>query len=600
MTRHAPVLGAGLAAATLAMGLAAPRAGATETNAKTRFDALLAQAWEQDMRESPLRATATGDHRFNDRLPSMTIGDLERRAAAARAQLTTLQAIDRAALAPQDRVSYAMFEHGLREDLARHQFRTWRIPITSDSGFHTGISRLGQEVPLATVKDYENYLARLRAIPAYFDQQVALMREGLRTGFTSARVALQGYDATMRPHVVSDPEKSVFWKPFTSFPPGVPAGEAERLRAAGREAITGSVVPAYRSLVEFFTKEYQPGARTTIGASELPDGKAYYAWLVKHFTTLDTTPEAVHQVGLGETERIRREMDEVVRKLGFQGSFAEFLAFLRTDPRFYAKTPEELLKQATWIAKRMDGKLPALFGRLPRQPYGVEPVPDDLAPKYTGGRYVGAPLDATRAGTYWVNTYALESRPLYTLESLTLHEAVPGHHLQGALTKELEGLPAFRRYSYVNAFGEGWGLYSERLGIEAGFYKDPYSDFGRLTYEMWRACRLVVDTGLHAMGWSRQRAIDYMAERTALSRHEITTEVDRYISWPGQALAYKMGELKIRELRARAEKQLGTRFDVRAFHDAVLEHGSVPLDVLERQIDEFIASRRATSAPPSP
>ena len=600
MTRHAPVLGAGLAAATLAMGLAAPRAGATETNAKTRFDALLAQAWEQDMRESPLRATATGDHRFNDRLPSMTIGDLERRAAAARAQLTTLQAIDRAALAPQDRVSYAMFERGLREDLARHQFRTWRIPITSDSGFHTGISRLGQEVPLATVKDYENYLARLRAIPAYFDQQVALMREGLRTGFTSARVALQGYDATMRPHVVSDPEKSVFWKPFTSFPPGVPAGEAERLRAAGREAITGSVVPAYRSLVEFFTKEYQPGARTTIGASELPDGKAYYAWLVKHFTTLDTTPEAVHQVGLGETERIRREMDEVVRKLGFQGSFAEFLAFLRTDPRFYAKTPEELLKQATWIAKRMDGKLPALFGRLPRQPYGVEPVPDDLAPKYTGGRYVGAPLDATRAGTYWVNTYALESRPLYTLESLTLHEAVPGHHLQGALTKELEGLPAFRRYSYVNAFGEGWGLYSERLGIEAGFYKDPYSDFGRLTYEMWRACRLVVDTGLHAMGWSRQRAIDYMAERTALSRHEITTEVDRYISWPGQALAYKMGELKIRELRARAEKQLGTRFDVRAFHDAVLEHGSVPLDVLERQIDEFIASRRATSAPPSP
>jgi uncharacterized protein (DUF885 family) len=308
----------------------------------------------------------------------------------------------------------------------------------------------------------------------------------------------------------------------------------------------------------------------------------------------------VHRIGLGETERIRREMDEVLRKVGFQGSFAEFLEFLRTDPRFYAKTPDELLRQASWIAKRMDAKLPALFGRLPRQPYGVEPVPDDLAPKYTGGRYVGAPLDGRRAGTYWVNTYALESRPLYTLESLTLHEAVPGHHLQGALSKELEGLPPFRRYSYVNAFGEGWGLYSERLGIEAGFYQDPYSDFGRLSYEMWRACRLVVDTGIHAMGWTRQQAIDYMAERTALSRHEITTEVDRYISWPGQALAYKMGELKIRELRARAEKELGTRFDVRAFHDAVLEHGSVPLDVLERQIDDFIASRRVTSAPPSP
>jgi len=589
MTRHAPALRAGLAAA-LALGFAAPRAQAADSDAKARFDALLAEAWELDKRESPLLATATGDHRWNDRLPSMAPADLERRAAASRSQLATLQSIDRAALPPQDRVSYEMFERDLRRDLARHQFRALRIPITSDSGFHTGISRLAQEVPLARVKDYENYIARLRAIPLYFDQHVALMREGLRTGFTSPRVALAGYDATMRPHVVSDPEKSVFWKPFVAFPPGVPTQDAERLRAAGRAAIAQAVVPAYRGLLEFFTKEYEPGARASIGASELPDGQAYYSWLVKDFTTLDITPDEVHRIGLGEVERIRREMDEVVRKVGFQGSFAEFLEFLRTDARFYAKTPEELLKQASWIAKRMDGKLPSLFGRLPRQPYGVEPVPDDLAPKYTGGRYVDAPLDGTRAGTYWVNTYALETRALYQLESLTLHEAVPGHHLQGALSKELEGLPPFRRYSYVNAFGEGWGLYSERL--ETGFYQDPYSDFGRLSYEMWRACRLVVDTGIHAMGWTRERAIDYMAERTALSRHEITTEVDRYISWPGQALAYKMGELKIRELRARAEAALGTRFDVRAFHDAVLEHGSVPLDVLERQIDEFIASRK--------
>jgi uncharacterized protein (DUF885 family) len=278
-----------------------------------------------------------------------------------------------------------------------------------------------------------------------------------------------------------------------------------------------------------------------------------------------------------------------VKKTGFTGSFPEFLQFLRTDPRFYAKTAEELLKQASWISKRMDAKLPSLFRRLPRQPYGVEPVPDDLAPKYTGGRYVGAPLDGRRAGTYWVNTYALETRPLYQLEALTLHEAVPGHHLQSAIAKELEGIPPFRRYSYVNAFGEGWGLYSERIGIEAGFYQDPYSDFGRLSYEMWRACRLVVDTGIHAMGWTRQQAIDYMSERMGHSKLEITNEVDRYISWPGQALAYKMGELKIRELRERAEAKLGTRFDVRAFHDAVLANGSVPLDVLEAQIDEFIA-----------
>ncbi len=585
------VLSLSLSLAILSLAPPGPALPA-DTQAKARFDALLSEAWELDKRENPLLATATGDHRYNDRLGSVAPADVERRAAAARAQLATLLAIDRAALDAQDRVSHAMFERELRRDLARHDFRAIRIPITSDSGFHTGLSRLAQEVPLASTQDYENYLARLRAIPEYFGQYVAHMREGLRTGFTSPRIALEGYEATMQAHVVDAPEQSAFWKPFTAFPPGVPASEHERLRAAGREAILGFVVPAYRSLLAFFTKEYRPGARETLGAYELPDGKAYYGWLVKDFTTLDTTPDEVHRIGLAEVERIRREMDAVVKKTGFEGSFAQFLEFLRTDPRFYARTPEELLTQASWIAKRMDAKLPSLFGRLPRQPYGVEPVPDDLAPKYTAGRYVGAPLDGRRAGAYWVNTYALETRPLYQLESLTLHEAVPGHHLQGALAKELEGLPPFRRYSYVNAFGEGWGLYSERLGIEAGFYEDPYSDFGRLSYEMWRAARLVVDTGIHAMSWTRQQATSYMSERTALSRHEVTTEIDRYISWPGQALAYKMGELKIRELRARAETALGTRFDVRAFHDAVLANGSVPLDVLERQIDEFIGSRK--------
>jgi uncharacterized protein (DUF885 family) len=572
--------------------LACAAAVGAADEAKRRLDTLLAEAWEIDLRESPLLATATGDHRFDDRLPSMTMADLERRAAQALRHLDRLRAIDRAALSPGDRVSYDMFERRLRDERAEHEFRAWRIPITSDSGFQTEIARLPQEIPLATVRDYENYVSRLRAIPAYFEQHVAFMREGLRTGFTVPRVVLEGYDVTIRTHATGAAEKSVFWKPFDSFPSGVPPTEQERLRAAGRAAIAEAVLPAYRSLLDFFTREYVPGARATTGASELPGGEAYYEWLVRHFTTLDTTPEAVHQTGLAETERIRAEMQGVIRSIGFAGSFTEFLDFLRTDPRFYAKTPEDLLKQAAWIAKRMDGKLPSLFGRLPRQPYGVEPVPSDLAPKYTGGRYVGAPLDGTRAGTYWVNTYGLESRPLYTLEALTLHEAVPGHHLQIALAKELEGLPAFRRYSYVEAFGEGWGLYSEHLGLEAGFYTDPYANFGRLTYEMWRACRLVVDTGLHAKGWTRPQAIDFMAERTALSRHEVETEVDRYISWPGQALAYKMGELKIRELRARAEKVLGPRFDLRAFHDAVLANGAVPLAILEDQIEAFIASRK--------
>jgi uncharacterized protein (DUF885 family) len=485
-----------------------------------------------------------------------------------------------------------MFERMLRDELAEHRFRTWRAPLTSDSGFHTRLVRLPDEMPLATVRDYENYIARLRALPAYFDQHVAFLREGLRTGFTLPRVVLDGYEGTMAAHVVTAPEESVFWAPFRTFPPGVPAAEHERLRSAGRAAIAGAVVPAFRRLREFFTGTYVPGARTTIGASELPDGRAYYEWCVRHYTTLDVPPEDVHATGLREVARIRAEMEAIVRETGFSGTFPEFLAFLRTDPRFYAKTPEELLEKASRIAKRMDGKLPSLFRRLPRQPYGVEPVPAELAPKYTGGRYVGAPLDGTKAGTYWVNTHALDSRPLYTLEALTLHEAVPGHHLQIALAKELEGLPPFRRYGYVNAFGEGWGLYSERLGLEAGFYTDPYSRFGRLTYEMWRAGRLVVDTGVHAKGWTRSQAIEFLASNTALSLHEVTTEVDRYISWPGQALAYKMGELKIRELRSRAEKALGERFDVRAFHEAVLAQGAVTLDVLEDQIEAFIAASR--------
>jgi uncharacterized protein (DUF885 family) len=377
----------------LALVVAGTLAAATPANdaeAKARFDALLEEAWEFAKRERPLFATATGDHRYNDRLPSVAPPDLERRAAASLAQLATLQSIDRAALSPQDRVSYDVFEREQRRDLAGHQFRAVRIPITSDSGFHPGISQLAQNVPLATTKDYENYIARLRAIPAYFQQFMGHMRDGLRTGFTSPRIALEGYESTMQPHVVDSPDKSVFWKPFAAFPHGVPVTEHERLRAAGRDAIATAVIPAYRDLLEFFTQEYRQGARATLGASELPDGKAYYAWLVKDFTTLDTTPKAVHAIGVREVERIRREMDSVVRKVGFQGTFAAFLEFLRTDPRFYAKTPDELLRQASWIAKRMDGKLPSLFGRLPRQPYSVEPVPDDLAPNYTGGRYFGA------------------------------------------------------------------------------------------------------------------------------------------------------------------------------------------------------------------
>jgi len=568
---------------------AAGHAGADEV---TKLHALFDRAWEMQLENRPLFATSAGRHEYNHLLPSVTPKDLERMHTEAKAALAELQGIDRSKLPPAEVVNYDMFRQFVEDDVAGYELGDYQIPFNADSGFHTDFSRLAKDVPLATTKDYENYIARLRAWPRFVREQIALMRMGLRRGMTVPRATLDGYDRTMAAHVVEDVTKSVFWEPFVSFPSSVPASEHERLRREGRAAVREGAITGYRELLEFFQKEYLPGARTTLGASEMPNGRAYYAQKIREFTTLDLKPEEIHKIGLAEVDRIGAEMNAVMKQVGFQGDFAAFLQFLRTDPRFYAKTPEELLSRASRIAKRIDGKLPSLFRTLPRLPYTVEPVPPDIAPKYTTGRYVSAPEGSTQPGIYWVNTYKLEARPLYNLEALTLHEAVPGHHLQIALSRELANLPNFRRFSYISAFGEGWGLYSEWLGLEAGFYTDPYDNFGRLTYEMWRACRLVVDTGLHSMGWTRQQAIDYMATRTALPLHEVGTEVDRYISWPGQALAYKLGELKIKELRKRAEQALGTRFDVREFHDVVLGSGSVPLRVLEGNVDAWIA--RAT------
>ena len=555
-----------------------------------RLHAIFDRAWEAALQEDPLFATYVGRNESNDRLPSVTPAALEQQAKRLKATLAELATIDRTKLSAIDRVNYEIFKRQLEDGVAGYELGDWQITFNSDSGFHSGFSRLPKEVPLQTTKDYENYIARLRAWPRYVREQIANMRLGLKRGFTVPRATLEGYDSTMAAHVVEDPAKSLFFAPFEKFPSSVPASEHERLRREGRAAVAESIVPAYRELLDFFRKEYLPGSRTTLGATQMPDGAKYYQQKIREFTSLDLTPDEIHKIGLAEVERISAEMRESMKKTGFEGDFAAFLQFLRTDPRFYAKTPEELLMHASRIAKRIDGKLPSLFKTLPRLPYTVEPVPDDIAPKYTSGRYVPAPQGSTQPGIYWVNTYKLEIRPLYNLEALTLHEAVPGHHLQVALSRELESLPNFRRYSYISAFGEGWGLYSEWLGQEAGFYTDPYSNFGRLTYEMWRACRLVVDTGIHAKGWTRQQAIDYMASRTALPIHEVTTEIDRYISWPGQALAYKLGELKIKELRRRAEQKLGTRFDVREFHDVVLGSGAVPLSVLESNVNAWIAS----------
>jgi uncharacterized protein (DUF885 family) len=559
-----------------------------------RLHALFDRAWETQLRENPLFATSVGRHEYDDRMPSVTMADLERRHAHTKAALAELAAIDRAKLPPAEVVNYDIFKQRLEDSSASFELGDYQVPFNADSGFHSGFSRLPKDVPLATVTDYENYISRLKAWPRYVREEIALMRIGIKRGMTIPRATLEGYDSTITAHIVDDPTKSVFWAPFAKFPSSVPESERLRLQTEGRAAVMDGAVVGYREFLDFFRNEYLPNARTTLGASELPNGRAYYALKIREFTTLNLTPEEIHKIGLSEVDRISGEMNAVMKEAGFNGDFAAFLLFLRTDPRFYAKTPEELLSRASRIAKRIDGKLPSLFKTLPRLPYTVEPVPADIAPKYTSGRYVGPAQGSTQPGIYWVNTYMLESRPLYNLEALTLHEAVPGHHLQISLARELGGLPNFRRFSYISAFGEGWGLYCEWLGIEAGIYQDPYSNFGRLTYEMWRACRLVVDTGIHSMGWTRKQAIDYLATRTALPLHEVETEVDRYISWPGQALAYKLGELKIKELRKRAEGALGTKFDVREFHDVVLGSGAVPLSVLESNVDRWIEEQRKT------
>jgi uncharacterized protein (DUF885 family) len=565
---------------------------ATAADEAARLHDLFAREWEVRLKENPFLATSVGRREYDALLPSVRPEDLERRVASDRKFLAELDAIDAGRLSGEDRVSAAMLRRELEQRITEFELGEDQMPFNADSGFHMGFARLPEEMSPATVQDYENYISRLRAWPRYMGEMIALMRTGLERGMTVPKATLTGYETTISAHVVDDPEKSVFWAPFAQFPPTVPEKERERLRQEGRKAVVEGAVAGYRAFLDFYRKEYYPKARTTLGASELPNGRAYYANEVRSFTTLDLKPEEIHKIGLAEVARIRKEMDEVIRQVGFQGDFAAFLKFLRTDPRFYPKTPEQLLERAAWIAKTIDGKLPSLFGRLPRLPYTVQPVPEHIAPKYTAGRYVEPSVGSTQPGIYWVNTYKLETRPLYNLEALTLHEAVPGHHFQNSVARELEDLPPFRRYAYLSAFGEGWGLYSEWLGLEAGFYQDPYSNFGRLTYEMWRACRLVVDTGVHAMGWTRQQALDYLGSNTALSLHEVETEVDRYISWPAQALSYKMGEIKIRELRRRAEQALGERFDVRAFHDVVLGSGSIPLSVLEENVDRWIAERK--------
>lgn len=555
------------------------------------LQAIIDQSWQLQLSASPEMAYSMGDASAAGKLADLSPAALAKLNQGQIAVLAQLKALDRSNLSKEDKINAQILEDQIQNDVDLYRFKDYYLPITAESGFHAYITSIAQG-RFNTLEDYRNYIAKLNALPTYFAQQTHWLRQGLAEGITPPKVTLNGFEDSISAYIVPV-EKSSYFKPFTQYPNYFTEAQKTQLTQEGRALVEQKVLLLYQNFYDFMTKEYIPNARENIAASSLPNGAEFYENRVRYYTTLNMTSTQVHELGLKEVQRIRQEMEQIIKSVGFKGSFADFLHFLRTDPQFYTTSADQLLKEAAFIAKKADAMLPKYFGKLPRQPYGIAPVPAEIAPKYTTGRYSGSNSD-DEPGYYWVNTYALDKRPLYELEALTLHEAVPGHHLQISLNSELTSLPDFRRYGYISAFGEGWGLYCEYLGLEAGFYQDPYSNFGRLTYEMWRAARLVVDTGMHAQGWSRQQAIDFMASNTALSLHNVTTEIDRYISWPGQALSYKIGELTIKRLRAKAEQELGDKFDIRAFHDAVLENGSVPMSILEQQINDFIEAKKAT------
>ena len=556
-------------------------------DAATRFQQLVADEWEQRCRTQPIFATCAGEHGFDDLLPDFGEAAHHERLSTLRTLQARLRDIDALELEPAQRLDRAILARHLEKETGELGFQSWRRPISKTDGFHTAFPALALDHPFETLIDCENFVARLRAFPRAVAGLIESMREGIRQGQAPPRETLEGVEEQIAAHLPARPEESRLFQPFLSLAPALPESARVRLKEEARRAVEQAVLPAYRDLAAFFHDEALPAAATEPGASHLPEGRAFYEHRVRAYTSLDLSPEAVHQTGLEEVARIRAEMEDCVARAGFQGSLADFIVFLRGDPRFHAASADELLRHVAWILKRMDGQLPRLFGKLPRTPYGLVAMSDDVAPGNTSARYWPPRGNGRTAGFFHLNTWDLPSRPLYEMEALALHEAVPGHHLQLALQQELD-LPHFRRFGDFTAYIEGWALYAERLGLEAGFYQDPHSDFGRLSFEMWRACRLVVDTGLHALGWPRERAVAYLAGHTALSPLNVSNEIDRYIAWPGQALAYKIGELAIRRLRRRAEEALGPRFDLRAFHDTVLETGALPLDLLEHHVEEWL------------
>ncbi|MBI1391286.1 MAG: DUF885 family protein [Alphaproteobacteria bacterium] len=557
------------------------------------FKALMEEVWDYSLSRSPTFATSIGVRDFDDDLGDPSLDAYDEATKANSDFLGRLEAINRSGLSADQTLNYDLLRLSLlnRAEDAEHPGKF--LYISNRNGPHTFLARLPTSLPFFTKADYESYVARLNDAPAFVAAAISRLQAGVDAGWTQACVPMAGYGKSIRFHLVDNVSDSVFFRPFEKKPTTISDRDWRNLRAAGEKAIEAAVIPAIRAFADFYDGAYAPSCRQDAGVSALPGGEDYYAHRARFYTTTSMTPDEIHSLGLSEVKRIRAEMEKIINAVEFEGDFEAFQEYLRTNEKFYAKSPEELLEKNAWAAKRADGQLTNLFTRLPRMPYTIKEIPADVAESTTTAYYSRPAGDGSRPGVYWVNTSKLETRPIYEIEALTLHEAVPGHHFQIALMQELD-LPDFRKYAGQTAFIEGWGLYAEQLGLDIGFYQDPYSNFGRLSYEMWRACRLVVDTGIHAMGWTREQAIGFMAANTALSEHNVTAEVDRYISNPGQALAYKIGQLKFSELRGRAQKALGAKFDLRRFHDEALKDGAVPLSVLEAKMDAWIDAERDT------
>ena len=557
-----------------------------------RLDVLIDSEWQRRLADEPTLATRIGDRRYNDRWEDRSLEAIAARRAHSQDVLARIKAIDRAQLSPAAQLNYDLFLRNASSRVEEERFHGEYLPINTRYGPYSEIAEVVRLTPLAKVKDYEDLVKRLRAFPTLVDQTIVLMRKGMEAGVMPPKVILREVSQQMSLQIHEDVTRTpVYQTAFQQLPSSISVADQDRLREEGKAALRDSVVPAIRKLQTFFLKEYEPKARNTVGISSLPDGEAWYAVRVKTMTTTDLSADQIHEIGFSEVKRIRAEMEEAMRRTKFHGDLQAFFNFLRADPQFFFKDKELLLLTYRDIAKRIDPELPKLFRTLPRMPYGVVPVPAYSEKSQTTAYYQPGSVDSARAGYFYANTYDLKSRPKWEMEALTLHEAVPGHHLQIAIAQELRDVPNFRRFGGYTAFVEGWGLYAESLGPEIGLYRDPYSKFGQLTYEMWRAIRLVVDTGMHAKGWTRDQAIRVFQQNTGKTQHDIEVEVDRYIAWPGQALAYKLGELKIKELRAYATQQLGDQFDLRDFHDQVLGAGPLPLSVLDARIRQWVAEQ---------